>query len=72
MSDTVAPNAPRLLTIEDAARALQIGRTQLYVEIKEGRLRTLKVGKRRCVSPDALAEWIKAREDEQNPHAATA
>ena len=50
------------LGIEDIVRATGLGRSSIYVEIAEGRLRTYKVGRRRFATPEALKEWAKARE----------
>jgi excisionase family DNA binding protein len=46
----------RLLSIEQAARALGIGRTALYSEIGAGRIRSVKVGRRRLVPSSAISE----------------
>lgn len=46
----------RLLGIEQAARALGIGRTALYSEIGAGRIRSVKVGRRRLVPSSAISE----------------
>ena len=46
----------RLLSIEQAARALSIGRTALYSEIGAGRIRSVKVGRRRLVPSSAISE----------------
>ena len=46
----------RLLSIAQAARALGIGRTALYSEIWAGRIRTVKVGRRRLVPSSAIGE----------------
>ncbi len=46
----------RLLSIEQAARALSIGRTALYSEIRAGRIRSVKVGRRRLVPSSAISE----------------
>ena len=46
----------RLLSIEQAARALSIGRTALYSEIGAGRIRSVKVGRRRLVPASAISE----------------
>jgi excisionase family DNA binding protein len=46
----------RLLSIEQAARALGIGRTALYSEIGAGRIRSLKVGRRRLIPSSAITE----------------
>jgi excisionase family DNA binding protein len=45
-----------LLSIEQAARALGIGRTALYSEIGAGRIRSVKVGRRRLVPSSAISE----------------
>lgn len=49
----------RLLSIDEAARALAIGRTALYGEISAGRLRSVKVGRRRLVPSSAIAEFVE-------------
>jgi excisionase family DNA binding protein len=46
----------RLLSIDQAARALGIGRTALYSEIGAGRIRSVKVGRRRLVPSSAISE----------------
>jgi excisionase family DNA binding protein len=52
----------RLLSIEQAARALSIGRTALYSEIKAGRIRSVKVGRRRLVPSSAISEVASGQE----------
>ena len=47
-------------SIEAAAKASHTGRTSLYAEIKAGRLRAIKLGKRTLVTAEALAEWLNA------------
>ena len=56
--------SPLTYSIEQTMEALNLSRATIYAEINEGRLRTYKVGRRRMVSHDALANWIKARESE--------
>jgi len=51
----------RLLSIEQAARALGIGRTALYSEIGAGRIRSVKVGRRRLVPSSAISEVASGR-----------
>jgi excisionase family DNA binding protein len=46
----------RLLSIEQAADALGIGRTALYLEIGAGRIRSIKVGRRRLIPSSAISE----------------
>ena len=40
-----------------------ISRSQSYVEIKKGRLRTMKVGRRRLISTEAAADWRRLMEE---------
>jgi len=46
----------RLLSMEQAAQALGIGRTALYSEIGAGRIRSVKVGRRRLIPSSAISE----------------
>lgn len=56
------PRAPdRLLSIDEAAAALGLGRSRLYAEIASGRLRSLRVGRRRLVPAAAVAAFIAER-----------
>jgi len=45
-------------SVAEAARATGIGRTTLYGLIKDGRLRSSKIGKRRVVAVDQLQALI--------------
>jgi excisionase family DNA binding protein len=62
LRDEIAERRPierepdRLLSIEQAARALGIGRTALYSEIGAGRIRSFKVGRRRLIPSSAISE----------------
>lgn len=60
------PDEPeRLLSIEDAAKALGIGRTLAYGLIQSGQLRSIKVGaRRRLVPTSAIAEYARGEVDE--------
>jgi excisionase family DNA binding protein len=51
----------RLLSIEQAAQALGIGRTALYSEIGAGRVRSVKVGRRRLVPSSAISDVASGR-----------
>ncbi len=53
----------RLLSVDEAAEALGIGRTAVYGEINAGRLRTLTVGRRRLVPSSAIAERARLATD---------
>lgn len=45
-------------SINEAAARLGISRSLLYSEINRGRLRSVKVGKRRLIPRDAQVEWL--------------
>jgi excisionase family DNA binding protein len=54
-------NASRdgLLTVEEAADWLRISRWSVYNLIRDNRLRTIKIGRRRLVTRAALAECVE-------------
>jgi excisionase family DNA binding protein len=54
------PGPDRLLSVAEAAEALSVGRSATYGEIAAGRLRTVKVGRRRLVPAESIAAYIKA------------
>jgi excisionase family DNA binding protein len=49
---------PRCLRVEDAARMLNVGRSTAYELIRSGRLRSVKIGRRRLVPRDALEDLL--------------
>jgi len=53
-----------LLTPEEAAEVLGIGRTKVYSLIADGELLSVRIGKSRRVPRDALDEYIARLEDE--------
>jgi excisionase family DNA binding protein len=56
------PRTPdRLLDIDTAGAALSLGRSLIYAEIAAGRLRSIKVGRRRLVPSQAIADYIAER-----------
>ena len=48
----------RLLGIDEAAALLGLGRSRLYNELQAGRLRSIKVGRRRLVPAAAISEFV--------------
>lgn len=46
----------------EAARISGLGRTTLYAAIGSGALRSLKIGKRRLITIEALKDWLAAAE----------
>lgn len=66
----LAPNIPgsrlpareRLaLSVSEAAEEVRISRRQIYEELQAGRLRTVKVGRRRLVRREDLKLWLDSR-----------
>jgi len=52
-------NIPRvMLSVEQAAEALGIGRTTAYALIKSGELDSVRIGRRRLVPADAPAAYF--------------
>lgn len=54
----------KLLTPEEVAEQLRVGRTKVYELLASGKLRSVKIGRRRRVSPGALEEFIERSERE--------
>jgi excisionase family DNA binding protein len=64
--DTPA-SAPRvMLTVEEAARRLSIGRTNMFALLKTGAIESVKVGRLRRVPDDAINTYITLLLDEQH------
>jgi len=47
-------NDARLLTVEEAARRLSLGRTTLYALLKDGQITSVRVGRLRRIPAEAL------------------
>jgi excisionase family DNA binding protein len=60
-ADAHPPAPDRLLSVDEAAAALNLGRSALYGEVAAGRLRTVKVGRRRLVPAASIAAFIADR-----------
>jgi excisionase family DNA binding protein len=67
-----ATNQPRLLfTVEEAARALGIGRTRMFELIQAGSVETVLIGRLRRIPLDALDAFVsRLRESTQGSAAA--
>ena len=48
------------VSIKDTAKALSLGRTSIYALIKQGRLQTLKLGRRTLVSVESIRRLLEA------------
>jgi excisionase family DNA binding protein len=51
-------SAQRAFSIEEFCRRYGVGRTKVYEELKLGRLRALKVGRRTIISKDDAENWL--------------
>lgn len=51
-------NVKLAYSVKEAASISGIGVTKLYQEIKAGRLKARKFGKRTLVTSEAISEWI--------------
>ena len=51
-----------LVSINDAAQALNLGRTSIYGLIKEGKLETRKMGRRRLVTTASIKRLATGEE----------
>lgn len=48
--------------VDDVMARLKVGRSKVYQEMDSGRLRSVKVGRRRLVSEAAICEFIEKLE----------
>lgn len=48
----------RLHSVANTATRIGLSRAATYIEIREGRMRSVKVGRRRLVPDEAIEEWI--------------
>ncbi|MET7823163.1 MULTISPECIES: helix-turn-helix domain-containing protein [Streptomyces] len=60
MSTAVAEPIDQILyRPEEAASVLRIGRSMVYEEIRLGRLQTVRIGRRRLVPPEYIAQYVE-------------
>lgn len=55
----------KLYDIDGVTEVTNLGRTTVFALIKEGKLRSVKVGRRRMIPATALDEFIAELEEEQ-------
>lgn len=53
-----------LLNVDEVAQILGVGRSHLYAYIASGKLRSLKLGRRRKIGVEAVREFIAKLEDQ--------
>jgi excisionase family DNA binding protein len=59
------PAAKLLLKVEEVTEMLNLGRSKLYQYLLTGELRSVKVGRRRLIPPDAVHEFVQKLESTQ-------
>jgi excisionase family DNA binding protein len=59
MSTVAEPAEQLLYRPEEAAKALRIGRSTVYEEIRLGRLQTVRIGRRRLVPPEYIVQYVE-------------
>lgn len=62
MTEVARQLEKRLFSVENVMQMCGIGRTKVYEEMDSGRLRSVKIGRRRMVSAAALDEFISELE----------
>jgi excisionase family DNA binding protein len=62
-----APQDGLLLTVEEAAKRLRLGRTLVYRLISSGELESVKVGRLRRVPAACLPEYVAALRGSKSP-----
>lgn len=51
-------NRPLLLSVADTSRKLGIGKTRLYQTLREGRLSSLRIGRKRLITAESVERLI--------------
>ena len=59
------PAEPRLYRIPEAMRLLALSRSEIYVQLRERRLRSVHQGRARLIPSTAIAEYIALLEREE-------
>ncbi len=55
----IQKNTPVMFTPVDAAKILNVSRSQVYVLLKDGALRSVKIGRSRRISENQLRRFIE-------------
>jgi excisionase family DNA binding protein len=63
--DPMSLNSPLLLTINQVAALLNLGRTKTYEIVRSGKIKSLKVGSRRLIRPEDVEIYVKKIAEDQ-------
>ena len=65
MKDNIVfpPLTPLAHSPDDAARIMGIGRTKLYALLKEGELKSIKIGSRRLITTQAIHDYFITKQE---------
>ncbi|HEU5328648.1 MAG TPA: excisionase family DNA-binding protein [Thermomicrobiales bacterium] len=58
MTTQLQPEPPVLVTVEEAARRLSIGRTATYMLVLKGELQSVKIGRTRRVVVASIDDYV--------------
>lgn len=64
-ADQFVAQPPVLLTVEEAARAMAVGRTTVYHLLAAGSLRSVRIGRARRIPLDAIRAYVAELAAEQ-------
>lgn len=56
-----------LLTVEEAAARLRIGRTKTFALVSSGAIESVTIGRRRLIPPEAVAAYVAALRSANQP-----
>jgi excisionase family DNA binding protein len=54
-----------LLTVEEAAQRLRIGRTRMFALVRSGEIESVQIGRLRRIHPDALEKFARYLQDQK-------
>jgi len=57
-ADSTIPTQRRAMSVATFCRRYGLGRTRTYAELKAGRLRAHKIGKRTIITLDDAEQWL--------------
>jgi predicted DNA-binding transcriptional regulator AlpA len=62
MKPRASPSQPIVVSVDEGRRLAGIGRTKFYELIKQSKLKTVTIGRRRLVFIDSIREMLEAQD----------